>query len=242
MKKLRVLIALGVVAPLLSAGSAGAQQQSASGEVRMTVHAHSGSNLLFPTQRLRYNFAPGDTFAYSSLRCAGNAPFNNIGLDFIPDYPGVDSARGTASVRHHAQGTITQVFGDRGIIEGRITSVLCSGPPPTAVETEHRIVTEYRVAYHRASNNELRFEGGFRFSPTESTGTFKDLQGGGRIQGFIVCLGALRDPTAPTCAQLGEYRDFVVFTGDPTLPAGRLQPGMTGVYYDPTVTIQPAAA
>lgn len=73
--------------------------------------------LLFQTDRLSYSFAQGDDFSYSSRTCTGTAPFNEIGLDFRPDYPGIDDATGTAAVRHHAEGTVTRVNGDKGTIE-----------------------------------------------------------------------------------------------------------------------------
>jgi hypothetical protein len=231
------LLLLALAAPLLAVGPAGAQTAPASGQVQMTAHTHSSGTLLFPVQRLAYQFAPGTTFSYSSRLCSASAPFNDIGLNFVPDYPGVDSARGTAAVRHHVEGTIIASNGTTGAVSGRITTVLCV-PGPSAngqVESGNAIVSYFWASFQRVSDNDLRITGGFQFSPTESTGTFRDISGGGRIEGRFTCLGRLSDPTAPSCAQLGEYTDFVASTGDPTLPAGRLQPGILGVFYDPTV-------
>ena len=121
-----------------------------------------------------------------------------------------------------------------GAIQGRITTVLCERPGGT-VESEHSIVSYFWVRYVRAGNDALLVSGGFRISPTESTGTFSDMRGGGRIEGRFTCLGA------PVCAQLGHFTDFVGHTGDPSLPAGQLQPGVLGNYYDPTVTTGSAA-
>ncbi len=231
MKKRHLLLACAVAVPLLSAGPASAQQQRpVSGRVEMTVHTHSGGTLLFPVERLPFEFATGDTFSYSSRLCRASAPFNDIGLNFVPDYPGVDDDDGTARVRHGIQGTVTAVFGSRGIIQGKLTTVLCvPGPNGTFVESQHVIVSYFQAAYRLVSDVNLQIDGGFRFSPTESTGTFRDLQGGGRIQGRFTCLGQA------TCATLGQFTDFVGSTGDPNLPPGQLQPGLSGSYYDPTV-------
>ena len=231
MKKLLPLLALAFAGSLLAAGPAGSQQAAAQGQVRMTVHSHSGGTLLFPVQRLPFNFSQGDTFAYSSRLCGASAPFNEIGLDFIPDYPGVDDdGDGTAPTRHWVQGTVTLARGTRGMIQGRITSVLCvPGPSGTNVESEHAIVSNFQAAYELRAPNDLHLNGGFQFSPTESTGTFRDLRGGGRIEARLTCLGSA------SCEPNGFFNDFIVSSGNPNLPAGQLQHGMIGVYYDPTV-------
>jgi hypothetical protein len=199
----------------------------------MTIHTHSGGGLLFPFERLPFEFQAGDTFAYSSRLCSGSAPFNDVGLNFVPDYPGVDDdGDGTAPVRHHIQGTITSLVGNRGTMEGTITTVLCvpGDSPNGQVESDHVIVSHFRAFFTVVSNDEIQITGVFRLSPTENTGTFEDIVGGGLMQGRITCLGQA------TCEQLGVYTDFVASRGDPTLPAGQLQPGVVGSYYDPTVT------
>jgi hypothetical protein len=197
----------------------------------MTVHSHSGGTLLFPTDRLSFNFTQGETFSYSSRRCADPAPFNDIGLNFTPNYPGVDDdADGRARVRYRVQGTVTTAAGNRGVIQGTITTVLCKqNPNGTWTESGNVIVSHFTAAYILQAPNDLHLYGSFQFSPTESTGTFRDLQGGGRLEGRLTCLGLA------SCAPGGEFTDLVVSTGDPSLPAGQLQPGMTGSYYDPTV-------
>lgn len=245
MRRVCLLLGLALAVPLVWAGPAGAQ---ASGQVRMTLHTHSSDDpvftgLLFPSDRLSYNFVEGEDFSYSSRVCGGRAPFNDVGLDFIPDYPGVDSdADHTAPVRHRVQGTVTTAAGSRGVISGKITTVLCApGPNNTQVETAHSIVSYFTAQYIRASNNHLQIYGSFQFSPTESTGTFRDIRGGGRFEGRFTCLGHQSNPSLPSCAQLGHFTDFVGHTGDPTLPAGQLQPGLVGTYYDPTVTTGAAA-
>ena len=237
-----VLGSLLATTALAVAGPAAAQDpaDALSGNVQMTVHAHSNddpnsASLLFGTDRLAYDFAEGDDFAYSSRPCDASAPFNDIGLDFTPDYPGIDDATDTASVRHLAEGTVTDVDGDRGTIEGTITSVVCVTENGMTVESDDAIVTEYRVRYRRTSDNELQLTGTFSISPTRSTGTFEDMTGRGSIRALITCLGAARDPSQPTCAELGYYTDFVALRGDTSAPAGETTPGLVGTFRDPTI-------
>ena len=237
MRKLLLLLAGALALALVNVSPAGAQT-AASGEVEMTVHTHSSGTLLFPVDRLAYNITPGETFSYSSRLCSGNAPFNDLGLDFIPNYPGVDDdADGTAPVRHRIHGTVTSGGPAYGTMAGTLTTVLCV-PGPSAngqVESGNVLVSNFRVAYQRVGANDLQVRGAFQFSPTESTGTFRDIRGGGTMEGRFTCLGHLNNPSAPSCAQLNEYTDFVASRGDPRLPAGQLQPGLLGDFYDPTV-------
>lgn len=210
----------------------------------MTVHTHSNidpvwTGLLFPTDRLSFNFAQGEDFTYSSRPCSLPAPFNELGLDFSPNYPGVDDdADGTAAVRHRVEGTVTEVKGDRGTIEGTITSVLCVTEDGKRVESENVIVTHFVAKYRRASDNELALTGQFRISPTLSTGTFAGLEGHGSIRASLTCLAHLRDLSQPTCATRGHFTDFVGFRGDPTAGPGEIEPGLVGSFRDPTPTMQ----
>ncbi|HVL98678.1 MAG TPA: hypothetical protein VM324_05250 [Egibacteraceae bacterium] len=239
---LAVVTALALVGPA-AANPNKAPKSEARGGFQLSVHTHSNddpdwSGLLFSTERLSYDFVEGETFAYSSRTCAGRAPFNDLGLDFRPDYPGVDDDDGTAAVRHHVQGTVTQVQGprgDRGFIEGTITSVLCETVNGVQTETEHAIVTEFRARYRRISDNEVQLTGRFELSPTQSTGTFQDITGHGSFQGILVCLAHQRDATQPTCAERGHFTDFVGLRGDTTRPPGETQPGLVGTFRDPTV-------
>lgn len=245
MTKLQIMLVSGVAAAaLVVAGPASARPKespkAASGGVKISVHAHSSDNplspgLLFPTDRLAYDFAEGDDFSYSSRPCGLPAPFNEIGLDFRPDYPGVDATTGTAAVRHRAEGTVTSVKGDKGTIVGTITSVLCVTENGVRTESEHVIVTEYRAKYRRVSDNEVQLTGRFSISPTRSTGTFEDLTGHGSIKAILTCLGHARDASAPTCAQLGHFTDFVGLRGDTSKPVGETVPGLVGHYRDPTI-------
>jgi hypothetical protein len=240
MKKLSsLLLASALLIPLAGAGPAGAQTQSASGQVQMTVHSHSAGVLQFPFQRLPYNFTTGSTFAYSSRVCSGNAPFNDIGLNFTPNYPGVDdNASSAARVRHGVDGVITSWNGSQGTVSGRLRTQLCVFMNGAWTASPNILVSYFEGQIILRAPNDLHFFGGFQFSPTESTGTFRDIQGGGRMEARFTCLGL------SSCAPLGEFQDFVASTGNPDLPAGQLQPGLTGVFYDPTVlpvTTQPTA-
>ncbi len=213
----------------------------------MTVHTHSHDDpdyagLLFDTDRLSFNFTEGEDFSYSSRTCGGPARFNDLGLDFRPNYPGVDDdADGTAPVRHRVQGTITEVRGDRGTIQGTITSVLCEEAPPGVetetgrVESNNVIVTHFQARYRRVSDNQVQVTGRFRISPSESTGTFAGLEGHGSIKGVLTCLRHERNPAAPTCAQLGHFTDFVGARGDLSKGPGEITPGLMGSYRDPSV-------
>jgi hypothetical protein len=237
MKKLSaLLLASACVLPLAAAGPAGAQTGPVSGQVQMTVHTHSGSGLVATPQRLPYNFVQGSTFTYASRLCSFSAPFNDIGLNFMPNYPGVDDdADGTARVRHVVTGTVTQASGPRGVVQGTIRTILCQGLNGS-VASEHVLVSHFTAQYILQAENDLHLYGGFQFSPTESTGTFRDIQGGGRLEARFTCLGQT------SCAPLGHFTDFVASTGNPALPAGQLQPGMTGSFYDPTVTTASSSA
>lgn len=235
MKKLLVTSALvaGLMLATVAPTSAQTSSSGARGQVLMTVHTHSGGGLLFPVDRLQFSAPAGETFSYSSRTCEAPAPFNDIGLNFIPDYPGVDDDDGTAYVRHRFAGTVTSSSGGgaSGSIQGTLTTLLCvPGSSPTGyVASGHVLVSHVTAAIQRVSQNDLRVSGGFQISPTQSTGTFRDMIGGGRLEGRFTCL------SQPSCASRGEYTDFVGSSGDPTLGPGQLQPGLVGSFYDPTV-------
>lgn len=227
--------------PKAKGSNAKGSQKALSGGVKISVHTHSNDDptwpdLLFPTDRLAYDFAQGGNFSYSSRTCGGRAPFNEIGLDFRPDYPGVDDATGTAAVRHRAEGTVTRVNGDKGTIEGTITSVLCVTQNGERTESGHVIVSDYRAKFRRTSDNEVQLSGRFTISPTESTGTFEGMTGHGSLKAILTCLAHVRNPSMPTCERRGHFTDFVGLRGDTTRPAGETTPGMIGHYRDATVS------
>ncbi len=251
MRKLHLLLASALMMALVGISPASAQQSDkaqgkakAQGGVKITVHTHSNndpefSGLLFDTERLPFDFTEGDEFTYSSRPCNLPAAFNELGLDFSPDYPGVDDdADGTAPVRHRVEGTITSVKGDKGTIEGTITTVLCADEPVNLdrAESENVIVTHFEAKFRRTSDNEIRVSGQFQFSPTESTGTFQGLEGRGSIQGVLTCLAHERNPSQPSCAERGHFTDFVAARGDLTKGPGEIGPGLRGSFRDATVT------
>jgi hypothetical protein len=240
-KKPHLLLAFALVVVLLAGSSAdAAPKSSASGGLQVTMHTHSADDpdfpgLLFDTDRLSFNFVTGEDFSYSSRLCSGAAPFNDLGLDFRPDYPGVDDDDGTAAVRHRVQGTVTETNGAKGTIRGTTTTVLCVTRNGAQVESQNVIVAHFEVKYRRVSANEVQVQGKFEISPTQSTGTFQGLQGHGSIQGVFTCLPHMRDPSQPSCAALGYFTDFVAARGDLSKPPGEIQPGLRGTYRDPTV-------
>lgn len=245
MRRIQILLASVFAATaFVTVGSTAAGKQhsseAANGGFKLSVHTHSADDpvfpgLLFPTDRLSFGFVEGEKFSYSSRTCGGRAPFNDVGLDFRPDYPGVDDDDGTAPVRHQVEGTITDVKRNKGTVEGTITTVLCVTQDGVQTESGHAIVTEFRARYRRVSDNQVRIAGKYAISPVESTGTFEDLTGRGSIKGIFTCLGHERNPSAPTCEDLGHFTDFVGLRGDTSKPPGEAVPGLKGSYRDPTV-------
>ncbi|HET9443531.1 MAG TPA: hypothetical protein VFO65_09420 [Acidimicrobiales bacterium] len=217
--------AAALLAVLAGGLPAGAGPDGTSGGIKVTVHTHSSNpaTLLFPeVERLAFDFAEGDTFAYSSRLCSANAAFNNLGLDFRPDFAGVDDdGDGTASVRHQVTGTVTEVREDgTGVIEGTITTVLCEGGEATASS----IVSHYVADYEAVSDDLMVLEGRFHISPTESTGIFAGLEGQGSLRGNLTCL------REAVCADVGSFTDFVGARGDLSRGPGDIRPGLTGTY------------
>lgn len=245
MRKLWIAFASVVAAAVLVAtGSAAADPQDSSkavsGGLQISVHTHSNDDpefpgLLFDTDRLSFEFEEGEDFSYSSRTCDGPAPFNDVGLDFRPDYPGVDEDAGTAPVRHRAEGTVTEENGDRGTIEGTITTVLCVTEDGEQTESENVIISDYRARYKRVSDNKVQLTGKYVISPTESTGTFEGLTGGGSLKAILTCLPHERNPDAATCEERGEFGDFVGLRGDTSKPPGEATPGLKGNFRDTTV-------
>lgn len=241
MSKLQIVLGSALAAAVLvMAGPATARQKdspkAASGAVKISVHTHSNDDpdfagLMFSTDRLPYDLAEGDDFSYSSRTCELPAPFVDIGLDFRPDYPGVDDATGTAPVRYRSQGTVTSVKGDKGTIEGTLTAVLCVTQDGVQTRSDNEIVIDYRAKYRRVSDNEVQLTGRFTISATRSTGTFEDLTGRGSIKAILTCLRS-----TPTCAERGHFTDFVGLRGDTSKSVGETVPGLLGSFRDPTIT------
>lgn len=247
MKQVRLLLALTFIAALVAVAPATAHQSrqdskisEASGGLRMSIHTHSEddpdfTDLLWDTKRLPFDFKRGDTFIYSSRQCELRAPYNDVGLEFDPGYPGIQNP---ARVRHRVDGTIVRGNAQQGTVRGLITTVLCAPPTPTEAggggsETEHEIYTRFRGTYRRVSENVVRITGSFDI--VGGQGTFSHLTGGGSLDASLTCLPALRSPSAPSCAQRGHYTDFIGLRGNLIAPAGQHDPGLVGTYEDPSI-------
>jgi hypothetical protein len=109
----------------------------------------SGQPTTVPTDPLAIPVSPGDHFLYSTITCASPfPPWNSVGLHFTPDYSGIADP---ASVRHEFEGTVTHASGNRGTVQGTITSYLCEG----GVRTD-QIVVSYQAAFSPARPAQCR--------------------------------------------------------------------------------------
>ena len=205
-----LVIAFVLFGSLAAVGPAGAQMKSpqtrASGGLSLTVHTHSSSRTLFPTAPIPSPITEGN-FSYSSVSCGRPAPFNDVALNFNPDYPGIPSP---APVRHFLQVTVTETDGKKGTAEGTLTTILCED----GQETGNVILTRFEGRFRQVSENEVRFTGTFEIA--SGTGIFEDLEGRGSITGSFTCLSG-------SCAQQGKFADAVFrlkgHFEDPTVPA-----------------------
>ncbi len=219
---------LALLAPLAAISPASAQQnqsqRGARGGIAVDVHVHSsefgspsGVPTLFETDPLEFPITEGP-FSYSAIPCSSPAPFNDVGLKFNPDYPGITDP---APVRYLVEGTVTEVTpsGDRGRIEGTITTILCED----GEESENVFFTEFEARFRVTSENEAKVTGG-RFEITGGTGVFADLTGSGSFRGRFTCLPpVLARNGAENCAELGAFSDAIFdLRGsfkDPTVPS-----------------------
>ena len=249
MKQLRLIFGLALAGALISASPASAQTASGSpqsGSFTMSMHTHSDNALRFgPIQQLPYDAVPGSTFLYSSRRCEDFAPYNDVGLVMGPDVGGLQSP---LRVRHQVRGVVKTGNSEAGTIEGDTVSVRCLQPSPTGPdaqgtggpETADLFRMSFRVTYARGSENDLRFSGVFTITGGE--GAFAGLGGSGAFEGSFVCLGALRPaPPQPSCAQRGQYGDFVTLRGNLLAPAGQHDPAIRGTYSLSSAPAAPAA-
>ena len=188
----------------------------------------TGNPTLVPTDALETPLTEGASFRYSSIRCsAGPAPFNRVGLDFTPNYPGLADP---ASIRTVISGTVTKTkkSGDRGKIRGTITSYLCQGGQET-----DQITASFKAKYRPTSDTAIVLRGG-RITTTgglaltghskitDGTGRFEDIKGHGKLIAQLTCLpSTLNRNKATSCATLGAFSELVFDT--------------TGRYKDPTV-------
>jgi hypothetical protein len=213
MGKRSVIVALAVVAALATIGPASAapppSRDGASGNVSLTVHAHSSqiTDTLFPTVPVPFPVTEPSSGTYSSIPCSRPAPFNDTALDFSPDFPGIEDP---ASVRHFVEVALTPTQGNMGMIEGEITTILCLD----GEESENQLFITFEGSYKQTAG-EVRFRGTFDIAG--GTGVFEDITGEGTITGALTCLAGRE----ATCAQLGVLSD-AVFT-------------LQGTFSDPTV-------
>jgi hypothetical protein len=201
MLKKPLFVAFVVLASIATMGPAVAKaptsEGGASGNISLTVHAHSSqfTNTLFPTSPLPFPVTDQSSGTYSSIPCSRPAPFNDTALDFTPDYPGIEDP---ASVRHFVEATLTPTHGSQGTVEGEITTILCLD----GEETENQLFIAFEGTY-KQTNGEVRFTGTFEI--TGGTGVFDDITGEGTITGAFTCLASRE----ATCAQLGVLSDAV---------------------------------
>ena len=213
MRKRLPLVAIAFLAVLVALGPAAAAKppsatDGASGNIALTVHAHSSqfTDTLFPTSPVPFPVTEPSTGTYSSIPCSRPAPFNDTALDFTPAYPGIEDP---ASVRHFVEVTLTPTRGNTGTVEGEITTILCED----GEESENRLFTTFEGTY-KQTGGEVRFQGTFEI--TGGTGVFEDITGEGTITGALTCLAG---PQA--CAQRGVLSDAVF--------------SLQGTFSDPTV-------
>jgi hypothetical protein len=202
MRKKSLFLAMAFVASLAAVAPAAAAKPppsdgGASGSISLTVHAHSSqfTDTLFPTSPVPFPVTEPSSGSYSSIPCSRPAPFNDTALDFTPDYPGIEDP---ASVRHFVEVTLTPTQGNRGTVEGEITTILCLD----GEESENRLFISFEGTYKQTAG-EVRFQGTFEI--TGGTGVFEDITGEGTITGALTCLASRE----ATCAQLGVLSDAV---------------------------------
>jgi hypothetical protein len=168
--------------------------------------------------------AEGESFTTSSIECSsGPAPFNDVGLSFDPDFPGLDDP---APIRSVIEGTVTSVSpsGIRGTVEGTITTFLCENGEET-----DEIVIAFESEFRRTGKRMLELTGGpvkttgglelvnGTFEIVSGTGRFDSLAGGGTVTGQFTCLpSTLERNDARSCAELGAFSE-AIFELDGTL-------------------------
>ena len=202
MRKKLLFVAMALVASLSTLSPAAAakppaSEGGASGNISLTVHAHSSqfTDTLFPTSPVPFPVTEPSTGTYSSIPCSQPAPFNDTALDFSPDFPGIEDP---ASVRHFVDVALTPTQGNKGTIEGEITTILCLD----GQESENQLFIAFEGTY-KQTGGEVRFQGTFEI--TGGTGVFEDITGEGTITGALTCLASRE----ATCAQLGVLSDAV---------------------------------
>lgn len=230
---------MALVALLVATAPAGAKPDKARDGARGSISLEglalssefgtpTGRPTLVQTTPLRIPVTEGAEFSYSSIECSsGPAPFNDKGLDFNRDFPGLEDP---APIRSVVEGTVTDTTtNDRGRIEGTITSFLCENGEET-----DQIVISFTSRFRPTSPREVRLRGGTiqttgglalngRFTITEGTGRFEDISGQGSFRTLLTCLpSTLTRNAATSCADLGAFSEAVFQArgsfSDPTVP------------------------
>lgn len=185
-----------------------------SGAISMTMHTHSSGfrgprdvpTLMAETVPLRHPIGE-QRFSYSSVACADHAPYNDVGLRFDPEHPGV---RNPAAVRHLIDAAVTGVrdAGTTARVEGTLITYLCD-----AGERGDRI--EFTFDGELQQQPDLaRFREAFEI--TGGTGRFAD------IHGSVRCTGTSHAWT--TCFGENAPRAARIWADTPT-PSSSGQPG-----------------
>lgn len=240
MKRLMLLAALVAASAFAAPGIAPAQNErggkdKASGGIDVTVHTHTsglggpgGAALLAETDPLSFPITE-ESFSYASVPCETSVPFNDVALEFNPDYPGIDDP---ASARFLVEGEVTDVHrsGKMATAEGTITMFLCENG-----QEGDQVEFAYDGRLHVRSDNLAEFRG--TFDIVGGTGRFEDIDGQGSMHGRLTCLpSVLERAGAESCADYGAFTDAVFFRGPRDDPSpGDITGGLKGHYEDPTV-------
>lgn len=231
----RAAIALGLALGSVLATSAPASAAgSASGSISLDAFTLTGTQFgtpsgrptLVPTEPFKIDgdrngqnitVAEGEFFTTSSIACSSpQARFNNKGLAFNPDFPGLQDP---APIRSVIEGTVTSVSpsGIRGTVKGTITTFLCENGKETA-----KIVIAFESEFRRTGKRMLELMGGpvkttgglelrnGTFTIVRGTGRFDSLTGSGTVTGQFTCLpGTLERKDARSCAELGAFSEAI---------------------------------
>ena len=219
------IVCLGLALVVALSVSAPASAQAAQGTVSIEAFTLSGTQFGTPSGRptlvatdpLALPITDGEDFRYSSIECSSpQARFNNVGLDFTPDFPGLDDP---ASIRSVIEGEVTSVSnsGNRGTVEGTVTSFLCVNGEETDV-----IVAAFESEFRRTGNTMLQLRGGDvrttgglkltggTFEIVSGTGRFDSLTGAGTLTGQFTCLPSTLDRNdAKRCTDLGAFSEAI---------------------------------
>ncbi len=232
-------VALLMVTPMVITAPASAaepdSQTAARGSISVdvvgltsTVGTPSGQPTLVPTTGLEIPVTEGSEFSFSSIECSsGPAPFNDKGLQFNPDFPGIEDP---APIRSIVEGTVTDTSpSGGGTVVGTITTILCED----GMETD-QFVASFTARFRPTSDDDVVLTGGTvettgglavngRFTITSGTGRFEDLTGQGAVKGQFTCLpSTLQRNEATDCADLGLFSEAIL--------------ELDGAFADPTVT------